>query len=77
MDGHPWQLHDNLEIIRFCIGTFGAERAMFASNFPVDGLCGSFDTIYSGFQSAVKDDPLPVQEALFFGTAAKLYSVDV
>jgi predicted TIM-barrel fold metal-dependent hydrolase len=29
---------------------FGAQRAMFASNFPVDGLCGSFDTIYSGFK---------------------------
>ncbi len=75
--GRSWQLHDNLEIIRFCIDTFGAERAMFASNFPVDGLCGSFDTIYSGFQSAVKNDPLPVQEALFFNTAARLYKVDV
>lgn len=72
----PWQLDDNYEIIRYCIETFGAERCMFASNFPVDGLCGSFDTIYSGFEAASSDDPLASRESLFFRTAAKVYAID-
>lgn len=71
-----WQLSDNQEIIRYSIDTFGAARCMFASNFPVDGLCGSFDTIYSGFDAATKDDSTEDREALFFGTAAKVYDIN-
>ena len=72
----PWQLEDNLEIIRFCIDTFGATRCMFASNFPVDGLCGSFNTIYEGFSKATENDSDADRHALFFGTAAAVYGID-
>ena len=71
-----WQLTDNHEIIRYSIDTFGSERCMFASNFPVDGLCGSFDTIYSGFEAATSEDSTESREALFFRTAAKVYGID-
>ncbi len=71
-----WQLEDNLDIIRYSIDTFGASRCMFASNFPVDGLCGSFDTIYSGFDAATKNDANEDREALFFGTAARVYGIN-
>lgn len=47
MAGQPWRLEGNVWIIRESIAIFGAERALFASNFPVDRLCGSFDTIFS------------------------------
>jgi predicted TIM-barrel fold metal-dependent hydrolase len=46
---------------------------MFASNFPVDGLKGSFRTIYDGFRAAVSDRPLAEQRALFHDTAARIY----
>ncbi len=72
-----WQLDDNYDIIRYCIATFGAERCMFASNFPVDGLCGSFDTIYSGFDAATINDSQASREALFFRTAASVYGIDL
>lgn len=69
----PWQLSDNEAIIRACIDIFGAERAMFASNFPVDGLCGSFETIFSGFQTVAKNYPEHVQDQLFWKTATNTY----
>lgn len=76
LPGLPWRIEDNREIIRFCIDTFGPERAMFASNFPVDGLCGSFDTIYSGFAQVVRDDPESVQDLLFRRTAERVYGLE-
>lgn len=76
LPGRSWRVEDNREIIRFCIDTFGPERAMFASNFPVDGLCASFDTIFSGFAEVVRDDPEPVRDLLFRGTAGRVYGLE-
>ena len=47
------RVEKNAPIVRDAIRIFGADRCMFASNFPVDGLTGSFDTIFSGFKAIV------------------------
>jgi predicted TIM-barrel fold metal-dependent hydrolase len=46
---------------------------MFASNFPVDSLVGSFDTIFSGFKAIVADLPEAQQRALFHDNAVRIY----
>lgn len=71
--GKPWRVEDNAWIVREIIAMFGAERAMFASNFPVDSLCGSFDDIYSGFKHIVRDLPRADQERLFYSNAQRVY----
>lgn len=71
--GQPWRAADNAWIVREAIAVFGAERAMFASNFPVDRLCGSYDTIFSGFKRLVADLPAAAQRQLFHDTAQRLY----
>lgn len=73
LPNQPWRLEDNQDIIRFCVDTFGSERAMFASNFPVDGLCGSFDTIYSGFLSATAMYAEDQRANLCWRTASNTY----
>ncbi|MEI2417041.1 amidohydrolase family protein [Orrella sp. JC864] len=73
MRGKPWTVEDNGPIVRDIVAMFGAQRAMFASNFPVDGLCASFDTIFTGFKRIVADLPDAQQQALFCGTARRLY----
>lgn len=75
LPGRLWAIEDNHDIIRLCVDTFGPSRAMFASNFPVDGLCGDFNTIFSGFASVLKDDPLVAQRAVFAETAASVYGL--
>ena len=52
---------------------FGVERAMFASNFPVDGLVATFDAIYRGFKDIVRDFPRADRRRLFHDNAARLY----
>ncbi|HRD76681.1 MAG TPA: amidohydrolase family protein [Hyphomicrobiaceae bacterium] len=71
--GRPWSLDDNRRIILEAIDAFGPSRAMFASNFPVDGLCGSFDAIYSGFLVATSGLALADRQSLFAGTAKRVY----
>ncbi|MGF0239254.1 amidohydrolase family protein [Rhodococcus sp. IEGM1300] len=71
--GRAWRPKDNAWIVREVIAMFGSDRAMFASNFPVDSLCGSFDDIYSGFKSIVADLPQADQQRLFYSNAQRIY----
>ena len=68
-----WTLEANGPIIRDAIAIFDVERCMFASNFPVDKLCGAFETIYAGFRAAVADLPPGEQRKLFHDNAARVY----
>ena len=76
LKGYAWSLEHNRGIIRDAIEVFGVERAMFASNFPVDGLCGSFDTIYRGFKASVADLPAAARLALFHDNAIRVYHLE-
>jgi predicted TIM-barrel fold metal-dependent hydrolase len=71
--GRAWRAIDNAWIVREIIAMFGTKRAMFASNFPVDSLCGSFNDIYNGFKSIVADLPVADQERLFYSNAQRIY----
>jgi len=71
--GLPWTLTANAPIIRDTISIFGSERCMFASNFPVDGLTGSFPVIYGGFRAAVSNRPIEERRMLFHDNAVRIY----
>jgi len=75
--GQPWSLNSNHDIIRYTIDLFGPERCMFASNFPVDGLIGDFDTIYAGYAEIAASYNEAERHALFAGTAARVYNIDI
>jgi L-fuconolactonase len=55
------------------IEAFGAERCMFASNFPVDSAAGSFDELYTTFDTVTSGLDAASREALFAGTAERIY----
>jgi predicted TIM-barrel fold metal-dependent hydrolase len=60
-------------VVRDAIAIFGVERCMFASNFPVDSLVASLDTIFAGFKAIVAGRPAAEQRALFHDNAVRLY----
>ncbi len=62
-------------IIREVIEVFGVDRAMFASNFPVDGLGGDLADIYDVYRSVVADFSGDEQTALFAGNAERFYRI--
>jgi predicted TIM-barrel fold metal-dependent hydrolase len=73
--GQPWTVASNRGVVLTAIETFGVARAMFASNFPVDGLCASFDTIFSGFREIVAGFTPAEQRALFHDNAMRIYAI--
>jgi predicted TIM-barrel fold metal-dependent hydrolase len=73
LPGRPWTVADNAPVIRDTIEFFGPARCMFASNFPVDGLCVDFATLWQGFAAAVADLPRAERVALFHDNAVRTY----
>lgn len=55
------------------IDCFGVERCMFESNFPVDKLSISYPVVWNAFKKMVADFSDEEKDALFYGTAAKVY----
>ena len=71
--GAPWTVSANHPIVRDCIDVFGIDRAMFASNFPVDSLVADFDTIYDGFKAITRDFAAADRAKLFHDNAGRYY----
>lgn len=73
--GQAWLVEANTPIIREVISIFGTDRALFASNFPVDSLVGSFDRIFSGFVTATAQFGDEDCAKLFHDNAARVYRI--
>ena len=69
----PWTVESNQNIVLRTLDIFGTDRCMFASNFPVDRLCGDLDTILLGFREIVNTLPESTVDALFHENAARIY----
>jgi len=74
--GRKWTAHLNRDVVLSAIEIFGVARAMFASNFPVDGLCATFDEIYSGFRAIAGSFSALEQLALFHDNAVRIYAME-
>ncbi len=53
------------EVAMHCIESFGVDRSMFGSDFPVGRLWTTFDAIFDGFKAIVQDFSEDEQRALF------------
>jgi predicted TIM-barrel fold metal-dependent hydrolase len=61
----PWIGH--------AIELFGPDRCMFASNFPVDGMHGTFDDLYTCYDELTADLDDATRDKLFAGNAERIY----
>ena len=57
------------------IECFGPERCMFESNFPVDRLSISYPVLWNGLKKIAAQYSESEQDAMFYGTAAKVYRI--
>lgn len=71
-----WNDDQNARVIRDTIEAFGVDRSMFASNYPVDRMRASFDTIYSLFKRTAADFAIEDQRKLFSENAMRIYRID-
>jgi L-fuconolactonase len=62
----PWTDH--------CINAFGDTRCFFASNFPVDGMAGSYDELYTAYDKLTASLSRAARERLFATNAERVYN---
>lgn len=62
--------------IETCIEAFGADRAMFESNYPVDRWGASYDVLWNAFKRLARSHSADEKRALFSGTAARIYGIE-
>jgi len=61
----PWLEH--------AIAAFGVDRCMFASNFPVDSVYGTFDELYATFSAVTAGLDRVSRDKLFAANAERVY----
>ena len=59
--------------LEYAIEAFGVDRCMFASNFPVDSMAGTFDELYATFSAVTTGLDGESRDRLFAGTAERVY----
>jgi L-fuconolactonase len=59
--------------IEYAIQAFGVGRCMFASNFPVDGMHGTFDELYSSYAAITAGLDGDSRDQLFAANAERIY----
>jgi predicted TIM-barrel fold metal-dependent hydrolase len=59
--------------IEHAIATFGVDRCMFASNFPVDGMHGTFDELYGAYARVTAGLDDVSRDKLFAANAERVY----
>ena len=76
MFDHDWTVNSIRPIVESCIDIFGADRSMFASNFPVDKLHASYSRIWGAFEDITEDLGENDRARLFSDTAHEFYRID-
>jgi L-fuconolactonase len=61
--------------VTFCIDTFGPERCMFESNFPIDRQTFDYSTSWNAFKLMAASYSAAERLALFHDTAAETYGL--
>ena len=75
MVDYSWTVDSIRPFVLQSIDWFGPQRAMFASNFPVDRLMSSYDVLWDAFREITKDFPAADRDLLFRRTAERIYRI--
>lgn len=70
-----WSTDSIRPVIMECIDAFGTDRAMFASDFPVEKVHGTFDAFYSAFDAVTADFSPDERDRLFAANAEIIYRI--
>ena len=63
------------DVVARAVDTFGPDRVMFGSNFPVDGINRTYAETYALFDEATAGFDRREREAMFAGNAARFYRI--
>ena len=63
--------------VETCVDAFGANRCMFESNFPVDKASYGYAPFWNACKLLAKGASTAEKTALFSGTAARFYRLEI
>lgn len=72
---HAWTVESIRPYVLETIDAFGVKRCMFASNFPVDRLYGSYAGLWRAFAEVVRGAAKGERKALFRENAERIYRI--
>ncbi|MGH8782466.1 amidohydrolase family protein [Paraburkholderia sp.] len=75
MFDHRWTVESLRPYVLETIDAFGASRAMFASNFPVDRLFGTYAALWHAYAAIVAGASDDERAALFVRNAERVYRI--
>lgn len=72
---HTWTVDSLRPFLEYALNTFGTDRCIFASNFPVDKLHASFGQLVEANLQVAKDTGLSKSEIerIFHDNACRIY----
>ena len=75
MGDNNWTVASIRPYVLQCIEAFGTDRCFFGSNWPVDWLWSSYDTLVDAYTEIIADFSPDDQAAMFSKNAEKLYKI--
>lgn len=75
MFDHEWTVESLRPYVLETIDAFGASRAMFASNFPVDRQFGGYAELWRAYAAIIGDASESEHAALFRSNAERIYRI--
>ena len=75
MTDHKWTIESIKEVFDYVIDSFGIDRCIVASNFPVDKLFGSYDEIYNAYKKVLEQFSNDENKKLFSTNANIIYKI--
>ena len=75
MTDHDWTVESIKEVFDYVIDSFGVERCIVASNFPVDKLYGSYDEIYNAYKKVLEQYSDDENKKMFSTNANRIYTI--
>lgn len=75
MFDHVWSIESLRPLVLEVIDAFGPQRALFASNFPIDGLHSSYATLWRAYALIVAEATPEERHALFITNAERVYRI--
>ena len=75
MTDHNWSLESIRPWVETCLESFGIDRCMFASNWPVDSLFSDYEEVIRSYFDIVKDLSFDECDKLFRKNSEKIFRI--
>ncbi len=72
---NSWTVDSIRPYVVHCIETFGADRCLFATNWPVDSIWSTYDAVVDAYREIISGFGDDEQVAMFSANAERLYRI--